>query len=114
MLNTFQQMGIAALMSLMVATVPAFMGLAYALRPTEAKLALMRPLSLAGLFGGLSGFAIGMINALVWISRQPEAKTVAESPLLIGIAESLVTVAVAFASQTVAWLLVALGLRRQT
>ena len=113
MLNTFQQMGIAALLSLIVAMTPAAMGLFYALRPTEAKLVLVRPIALAGLFGGLSGFAIGMINALVWISDQPKPGELSTSPLLIGIAESLVTVAVAFASQTVAWLLVALGMRRQ-
>ena len=113
MLSTFQQMGIVAILSLIVAVIPAAMGVAYALRPTEAKLSLMRPISLAGLFGGLSGFVIGMINMLVWVSRQEAPNSPSMSPMLIGAAESLVTLAVSFGSLTIAWLLVALGLRRQ-
>ena len=42
------------------------MGVAYALRPSEARLALMRPLSLASLFAALAGFASGLINGLMF------------------------------------------------
>ena len=107
-----QQMGIFAMLSLVVALVPAAMGVSYAIRPTESKLALMRPLSLAGLFAGLSGFCVGVINSLMWVVMQPAPPPVT-SPLLVGLAESIVSLAVAFGSLTLAWLMAALGLRRQ-
>jgi hypothetical protein len=107
----FQQMGIAAILSLLMGLVPGAMGIVYAARPTEARLALMRPLSLAGLFGALAGFTAGLINALQWASSRGEALTA--SAFVAGIAESMVPLFVAFGSLTVAWLLVALGLRRQ-
>jgi hypothetical protein len=42
-------MGGVALLSLFIALIPAAMGIAYAIRPTEGRLALIRPLSLASL-----------------------------------------------------------------
>jgi hypothetical protein len=71
----------------------------------------MRPLSLAGLFGALAGFVMGVINML-------RNSAVSNVPLgspaqLMGLAEAFVPLFVAFGSLTVGWLLVALGLRRQ-
>jgi len=110
MLNTLHQMGIAAILSLIVALIPGAMGLVYAIRPTETNLALMRPLSLAGLFGGLGGLLVGLINGL----RSSSMRGVPlESPaVMMGIAEALVPLCVAFGSLTAAWLMVALGMRR--
>jgi hypothetical protein len=111
-LNMLQQMGLFALFSLTVSVVPAVAGVAYALWPTEAKLALMRPLSLAGLFGGLSGLVVGLINSLTAVAK--EGAPLALTPgIVVGTAESLVALGVAFTSLTLAWLLVALGMRRQ-
>ena len=68
-------------------------------------LALMRPLSLAGLFGGITGCVIGFINVLrIFWMREPTAKTY--QTMAVGAAESLVPVFVGFACLTVAWLLV--------
>jgi hypothetical protein len=54
-----------ARLSLALAFVPLVMAVVYAVRPTERHLALMRPLSLAGLFAALSGTVLGLINALI-------------------------------------------------
>jgi hypothetical protein len=107
-----RQAGIFALFSLILTVIPLVMGIVYAVRPTEARLALMRPLSLAGLFAGLGGFCLGLINVLTgiagsWPSVRWEQATA-------GLSESLVTPFVAFGSLTVAWLCVALGMTRQT
>jgi hypothetical protein len=110
-MHMLQQMSIFAMLSLVLALVPAAMGVSYAIRPTESKLALMRPLSLAGLFAGLSGFCIGVINSLMAAVMQPTPPMTAT--LLVGVAESVVSLAVAFGSLTLAWLMAALGLRRQ-
>lgn len=74
-------------------------------------LALMRPLSLAGLFAALSGGVLGVINVLRFGgTRELTAETYR---VIIGTAESLVATFVGFACLTVAWLLVAAGMGRQ-
>ena len=108
-----REMGIAALLSLAVAFVPAIMGTAYAIWPTERRLALMRPLSLAGLFSGLGGLAIGAVNALAYAGRHNPQTPFPMGPFLTGIAESIVPLGAAFGSLTIGWLLVAVGMRRQ-
>ena len=104
------QASIVALLSLIVAVLPIGIGGAYALRPTEQRLALMRPISLASIFGGLSGTLSGFINtlAMVWTTNGAVEMRV----LAVGTAESLVPMFVAFGSLTVAWLCAAVGLKR--
>lgn len=105
------QISAVALLSMAIAIIPAALGVAYAVRPSEARLALMRPLSLASLFAALAGFASGLINGLMWVSRSGDS--LASGAALAGLSESLVPLFVSFTALTVAWLLVALGLRRQ-
>ena len=103
--------GIVALLSMLVSIFPLGGGLAYVLRPSEQRLALMRPVSLAGLFAALSGTVTGAINVLqmIWTSEGPVNWRV----VAVGSAESLVPLVLAFGSLTVAWLCVAAGFRRQ-
>ncbi len=104
------QMGVFAKLSLLVTLFPLAAGVAYLIWPTEQALALMRPISLAGIFSGLSGAVIGFMNVLRWYAMHtppPEPRMMA-----VGLAESLVTLFVAFGCLTVAWLCVALGMRR--
>ncbi len=105
-----RQASLVALLSLIVGVLPLGVGVAYAIRPTEQRLALMRPLSLAGLFGSLGGLLSGAINILRTIG-------VSETPVdfrfvAIGLAEALVPLFVALGCLTVAWLCAAVGLRR--
>jgi hypothetical protein len=110
MLQMLSQASIVGLLSLAVGVLPLPFGAAYAIRPTEQRLALMRPLSLASIFGGLSGSLSGAINVLrmMWVTQPP----VETSVLAVGAAEALVPLLVAFGSLTVAWLCTAVGLRR--
>jgi hypothetical protein len=109
-LGMLSQAGVLALLSLIVAILPLAAGVAYAVRPTEARLALMRPISLAGVFAGLTGFLAGVMSVLrtMWIGETP----VPSRLIATGLAESLVPLFVAFGCLTVAWLCAALGLRR--
>ena len=111
-MELFEMLGQASIMArlcLLVTLFPLAAGVAYLVRPTEQRLALMRPISLAGIFSGLGGAMLGFMNVLKWYANNnpPPARIVA-----IGAAESLVTVFVAFGCLTVAWLCVALGMRR--
>jgi len=86
--------------------------IAYAARPTEQKLTLMRPLSLASIFAAVCSFTVGVATAL---KHGADTGVSAEglTGMVAGLSESFVPLFVAFAFLAVAWLLVALGLRRQ-
>src|SRR5262245_56500231 len=102
MFQMLSQAGPVALLSLILAVLPLGFGVAYAIRPTELRLALMRPISLAAIFAGLSGSLSGAINVLrmMWVT-EPQVDT---RVLAVGSAEAIVPLFVAFGSLTVAWL----------
>jgi len=106
----FSNMGIAALVSIVVSTLPMLAGAAYLFRPSEHRLALMRPLSLAGIFAGLNGTSLGAINTLrgLWLDPPRDGKYLA-----VASAESIVPLYVAFSCLMIAWLCVAVGMRRR-
>jgi hypothetical protein len=106
--------GLFALLTLLLDFVPLVMAIFYVLRPTERRLSLMRPLSLAGLFSALAGGTIGLVNSLVLYGASTEFSVDLYRRSAIGAAESLVPVFVGFACLTVAWLLVAVGMARHT
>jgi hypothetical protein len=111
-MEMLRQASLFALLTLILDFVPLVMAAVYVIRPTEPHLALMRPLSLAGLFAALSGGVLGFINVLrfVW-TRELTAETY--RVMAVGAAESLVSMFVGFAALAVAWLLVAVGMGRQ-
>lgn len=111
-MSMLRQASLFALLSLTLGFVPLVMAVVYLIRPTERHLALMRPLSLAGLFAAIAGAVLGFINVLsiVW-TRELTAETY--RVMAVGAAESLVPVLIGFASLTVAWLLVAVGMGRR-
>ena len=110
LIEMLRQMGPAALVSMFMGLVPLGFGVLYAARPTEHRLALMRPLSLAGIFAGLGGFLSGLISISHMVGTS--ATPVAFKLVAVGLAESLVPLFVAFGSLTIAWLCAAIGLQR--
>ena len=111
-MDFFRNASIFALLTLAVGIIPLIMAMVYVRRPTERHLALMRPLSLAALFAAIAGSVVGGMNVLTlaW-TRDLTAENY--RVMAVGAAESLVPVAVGFASLTVAWLLVAVGMGRR-
>ena len=63
-LDMFRQMGVFALMTMVMAVVPLIMAVAYVAAPTERHLALMRPVSLAAIFSTLAGVSSGCMAIL--------------------------------------------------
>jgi hypothetical protein len=109
--EAFAQAGLVAKVTVLMGLVPLGMGIVYAISPSEQRLTLMRPLSLAAIFAGISGTMAGLINVLVGVAR---AQTpVFSSVSAAGLAESLVPVFFGFGCLTVAWLCVAFGLWRK-
>ena len=109
-LGFLTQAGGVALLSMFVGVIPLGFGVAYAIRPNEHRLAIMRPVSLATIFAALCGLVAGVANVLRNVA-------VRETPLLtgvgaLGLSEALVPMFVGFGCLTVAWLCVAAGLWR--
>jgi hypothetical protein len=102
-----------ALLTIFMGFTPLLMAIVYVLRPTDRNLALMRPVSLAGSFGALCGTVAGVIAMLRGFGLMTEEATLRTYRVMaIGFAEALVPVFVCFGCLTIAWLLVALGMRR--
>ena len=110
-MEVLRQAGIAALVSMLISILPVFAGLAYVIRPSEQRLAFMRPISLASLFAGLSGLMLGLINILkyYWMNESDVSMRI----MAVGTAESLVSLLLAFGSLTFCWLCVAARFWRQ-
>ena len=102
---------IIALVSMFIGVVPLSTGIVYAIWPSEHRLALMRPLSLATIFAALSGSTLGLLNVLrgIGVSQTPDFSRVS----MIGLAESLVPIFFGFGALAAAWLCVAFGLWRR-
>jgi hypothetical protein len=110
--QVFMRASLASLLAMLVSMTPMLMGIVYAIRPNEHRLALMRPLSLAGIFAALANICLGLVNALVYVGRVAPSDA---SPLAVvsqGVAEALVMPFIAFASLTIGWLGVAIGMRK--
>jgi len=91
----------------------------FALRPTERGLAVLRPLSAATTFATLAASLHGIATALVNVVQKLEEATDAAATakawqlFVAGLAEATVPLILAFALLAVAWLLAAVGLRKQ-
>lgn len=93
------------------------LGLAVALawRPSERKLALLRPMSLATIFMSLAGLAsnlaaVGHNCALrPGIADQPDL----HKYVLLGVGESMAPVILGFSLLALSWMLSTIGLRKQ-
>ena len=110
-MEVFANAGIMALASMFVGVLPVTMGIVYAIWPSEHRLALMRPLSLATIFAAVAGTALGFINELRFITRT--GTLTFSQQVAQGIAESLLTLFFGFGCLTVAWLCVTVGLWRR-
>ena len=84
----------------------------YVFRPTERKLVLMRPVSLAAIFATINGLLGGWIAVLGGIAATPDG-ILPTASMYRGIAESLTVGFVSFGLLAAAWLLVAVGMLRR-
>ncbi|PYR36657.1 MAG: hypothetical protein DMF89_26065 [Acidobacteria bacterium] len=69
-MNVLRQASLFALLTLILGCVPLVMAVVYVIRPTERHLALMRPLSLAGLFASIAGAVLGFITCSASSGRE--------------------------------------------
>ena len=110
--DLFGHTSVFAKLTITVAIAAFGLAVAYVFRPTEQKLVMMRPVSLAAIFATISGLLGGWIAVLASTAATP-AGDLPVPALYRGIAESLIVGFVSFGLLAAAWLLVAVGgLRR--
>ena len=101
--------------AVLVAGLGAFgVAISYARRPTEGKLAAMRPLSLASLFAALASLTGGWATVLQGAAATSNWTASAVGNLLMRAAETLIPVFTTFAILAVSWVIVTIGMRRHT
>jgi len=85
------QMGLVALAGTLMGVLPLVLGAFYAIAPTEQRLALMRPLSLATIFAAVSASALGLLNVLRGLTLRGGDGSLADLSRMsaTGMAESL-------------------------
>jgi hypothetical protein len=108
------QASLAAIIALLVSVTPMLTGVLFAIRPTERRLALMRPLTMAGIFAAMANVFLGLVNALVYLARTGASDPAPFARAMQALAETAVMPFIAFACLTVGWLCVAIGMRRTT
>ena len=106
--------GPVAVFGMLVSLLPLTVAVVYLVRPSEQKLALMRPLSLATIFAALHTFFSGAAALFRMLPMMRTADGYDIDRLSHGLAETSAPLFVAFGVLTVAWLCVALGMRRTT
>jgi hypothetical protein len=97
---------------MLVSAAPLVAGVLYAVRPNEKGLALMRPLSLAAIFASVSSLLLGVANALVYIGKTAQSGSSGTPHAATILSEAVIPSFVGFACLTVAWLSVAIAVRR--
>ena len=110
LMDSFNEASIVGKLSLLVGFGPPGLALAYLLRPAERTLAILRPVSLAGIFAALCGLLGGAINVLLGLSA---TRSIEATNVYLGLSEALVAPMFNFGLLAVAWLLVAVGMIRR-
>jgi hypothetical protein len=90
-----------------------WLGISFAVRPAESRLAMLRPLSLSVILASASAMVSGLAASFARAAADATATTATPGMLMAGLAEAMVTGAIGFALLAVAWLFVGVGMRRQ-
>ena len=112
LVDLFNQVSVFAKLTTAVAIVTFGLAVAYVYRPTEQKLVLMRPVSLAAIFATISGLLGGWIALLQSVPATIAGRELTEV-LFRGLGESLIVGFVSFGLLAAGWMLVAVGVYRR-
>ena len=105
-------LGIVAILGIAITALPLVVAILFAVRPSPARLDLMRPTSLAAIFATLAGLCLSVANSLVGITRHADDPNLTRYAAQV-FAEAAIPAFVSFGLLAAAWLVVAIGTRRQ-
>ena len=112
LVDLFREISVFGKLTIAVPIAAFALAVGYVFRPTERKLALMRPVSLAVIFATVSGLLGGWMAVLGGIAATPDGH-LPMSSVYQGIAASLTVGFVCFGLLAAAWLLIAAGMLRR-
>ena len=111
-MNALYNASLFSLMGMIITAAPMVAGFAFALRPSAMRLALVRALTLVGVFVTCAILLLGGVNHLIYLARQSPAAPEPRGDIYMSGAEILVIPFIGFAFLTAAWIGVAIGLRK--
>ena len=101
-----------ALFSIIITATPMVAGFAFALRPSAARLAQVRALTMVGVFVTTAVLISGSVNVLLYLARQSPTLPDPRAELYNSIAEILVIPFIGVVFLALAWVGVTIGLRK--
>jgi hypothetical protein len=113
MQETLYHASLVAIFGMVLGLLPLGVAVAYMLRPSERLLALMRPLSLATIFAGLTTLLSGLAGLFRTLPKAQTASGYDVGWISHGLSETVTPMFVACSFLTLAWLCIAVGMRRQ-
>ena len=111
-MNALGNASLFSLFSIVISAAPMVAGFAFALRPAATRLALVRALTLVGLFVTAANIISGAVNVLLYLARQSPVTPSPPGEFYTPIAEMLVVPFIGFVFLALAWTGVAIGLRK--
>ena len=111
-MNALGNASLFALFGIFINAAPMVAGLAFAVRPSAVRLAMVRALTLMGVFVTLANVFSGGINVLIGLARQSPAMPQPPSEVYTATAEIMVIPFTCFVFLAVGWAGVAVGLRK--
>lgn len=111
-MNAFTHASLFSLLSMVITASPMVAGFAFAWRPAASRLALVRALTLVGVFATCANALVGAVNMLLYLSEQPPANPAPYGQAYSVVAEILVIPFIGFVFLALAWIGVAIGLRK--
>ena len=102
----------ASLLGLLIAAVPLVLAVMFLFQPSEARLALLRPATLAAIFAALCSFVLALTNGASAAGRIGALDVEGARHVAVVMKEGLAPVVASFALLTVAWGCVAVGMRK--
>jgi hypothetical protein len=110
--NPLGNASLFALFGIVISAAPMVAGLAFAMRPSAVRLAMVRALTLMGVFVTLANIFSGGINVLIGLSRGSPVVPSPPGELYTAAAEVMVIPFACLVFLSVAWAGVAIGLRK--
>ncbi len=91
------------------------LSISFAVKPTEVKLGLIRPLSISTTFASVLGVVCGLAVTFRNISNSMQHQSAENFPLTMGmggLGEALIPAIIGFSFLTMTWIAVSLGMRK--
>jgi hypothetical protein len=110
--NPLAHASLFSLFGIVITAAPMAAGFAFAVRPSAVRLALVRALTLLGVFATAANVLLGAVNVLLGMARQSNVVPEPRAEFYTATAEVLVIPFIGFVFLAVAWAGVAIGLRK--